>query len=183
MIICITGLPGSGKTTFATLLKSSLEKNNYQVIHYTSDFVREKLFIEKLWQEGNVDRDFSPTELTCSYNGLFMLIQELINQSPNVVLITDGTYRDAASRIILENIATKLNNSFQLIKISTPTPKREFQQKLRFKQTGQAGKFSGTYEEPYGPNIIHVKNSGSLNLLKKKAQTVLQQLSLNQPTF
>lgn len=154
MIICITGLPGSGKTTLARLLYNKLIKQGYSVSHFTSDQVRSHLFREELYLEGQVDRDFTDEELKRSYAGLYMLIQRIQEKNPEEIIITDGTFRDAASRVWLEVIAQQLDTDFHLIKITAPQKEVKKRLKDRHKETGQETQFDGTYEEPRSNHVV-----------------------------
>src|SRR3989344_2170444 len=117
MIICITGLPGSGKSTVADMLKGEFERCNRGVLHYTPDWMRFKLFPELMGNSGQHGRGFSQDELERSYNGLYMLFSELLGVDKKLVLLTDGTYRKEYQRNALRQITTQYNTPFVLIKV------------------------------------------------------------------
>lgn len=178
MIICITGLPGSGKTTLAQLLYDKLKLKGYSVSHFTSDQVRQHLFQQDLYIEGQTDRDFTDDELMRSYNGLFMLIEKIQQTNPDQIIITDGTFRDAASRVLLNVIANQIGADFKLIKISAPQKALKNRLSKRHQETGQETEFNGTYEEPRSPHL-EIYND-SLRKLDQQANTLLQQWGLHE---
>lgn len=121
-LFCITGLPGSGKSTVARMLTEALVAKGIQTVNYTTDWVRLQLYPELLKDETYLGRDFTPDELRRSYNGLFMLIDEVLKYSP-ITVITDGTFRLEAQRARLREIALQNKRRFGLIKVNADPEK------------------------------------------------------------
>jgi predicted kinase len=182
MLICTTGLPGSGKSTVADLLKEELERNGRKVRHYTSDWMRFKLFPKLVGNSAHRGRDFTQDELERSYNGLYLLFEELLSADPALVIITDGTYRKESQRNSLREIARRHKVPFVLIKVCVD----EAVAIARLNERLAAGEGSGpesylsakaVYEEL--SNALVLKNNADKEALKKEVRilvkTILQQ--------
>ena len=76
MIVIVFGLPGSGKSYFASKLASCMEAE-----HINSDRVRKQLFIH---------RTYSPTEKLAVYNDMLVHMKEAIAQKKSLVI--DATF-------------------------------------------------------------------------------------------
>src|SRR3989344_4375767 len=181
MIICITGLPGSGKSTVAELLKQEMEGCGRKVRHFTSDWMRHKLFPELVPAATERGRDFTPDELERSYNGLYMLFEELLRVDPTLVILTDGTYRTESQRSILREMSRHCNVGFFLIKVWM----KEEAALTRFRERLASGAGSGpesyfsakaAYEEPTDAFVLG--NTGNKKALQKKVSTLSRQLAL-----
>src|SRR3989338_4702322 len=177
MIICITGLPGSGKSTIAVLLKQQLELKNHVVRHYTSDWMRLKLFPELAEDSTQHGRDFTSDELERSYNGLYMLFGELLDADPTLVILTDGTYRKESQRNILREIARRHNVPFILIKayVTEEVTLARLNERLASNEgSGPESYLSAkaVYEEP--SDALLLENTGGKKAMQEKISTIIQ---------
>lgn len=176
MIICITGLPGSGKTASAELIIQELGKYA-PVIHLTSDLIRTALYTqEALTQSDFYLRDFTPDELTRSYNGLYFVIETILAANPNCIIVTDGTYRESKQRIMLELVADKFQLPFHLIHIDVDERVRDRRGRKRLQAGGHSYTFNGIYEQPIAAATI--LNNGGRKGLRRQVATVLHKLEL-----
>lgn len=181
MIICISGLPGTGKTTIANSIKKILKEKKIRFFHYTTDWIRYKLYPELLGDRESKDKifqDFTPDQLARSYNGLYMLIDQLLEANPQLVIITDGQFRKESQRVQLAEIAKKHETECFILKT-------EVEEKVilsRLEQRLETGKGSGKanylavkdqYEEPTGENLIVIKNNGNLKSLESEIKKAL----------
>lgn len=174
MIICITALPGSGKSLVAGMLKQEVETRGKRVRHYTTDWMRDKLFH---LPEHERARDFTPEELECVYNALYVLFEELLAADKTLVVVTDGTYRKESQRNALKEIAGRSGIRFVLVQIRADeheTMKR-LDERLRNGQgSGPASYIAAkaSYEEPKG-RVHIIDNDGTFEELKKNVSVLV----------
>lgn len=181
MIICITGLAGSGKTTVANILENKLKALNYKVLHITTDSVRENLFKGEI---NDLSQDFSDDELKRSYNGLYFLCEEILKQNPETIIITDGTYRKTAQRLLLEVIAEKQSSKVVFIKVEVDANTAKSRLNERFKNGGLGGFVDPKdYEEPVNINLLKIKNDSNLNNLDKQIDQLINKMNLSKYYF
>ncbi|UCC19988.1 MAG: adenylyl-sulfate kinase [Promethearchaeota archaeon] len=109
-LICLAGLPASGKSTFAISLKKGLEKKytNLEVKIIDPDIIRQKVTPDKFDYE---------KEYIVRKENLKMIKNELENG--NIVISDDLNYY-SSMRHDLKNIANILNLNFFIIHIATP---------------------------------------------------------------
>lgn len=182
MLICITGLPGSGKSSVSELLKQGLARDGLDVAHYTSDWMRYKLYPELRQDLKQMGRDFTEEELRLVYNALFMLFEELFRANPDLVVLTDGTYRSRAQRDPLRQIAERHSQKFFLVRVvsSEAATEKRLQKRLSAKKgAGMEAYFSAKaqYEEPTGNDLITIDNSGTLAQLELKVAKALKEIT------
>lgn len=177
MIICISGLAGSGKTTVAHLIEENLSKKNVLVKRLNSDMIADRIFIQKYfnWIDRNID--YSTEELQTIYNTLFFVIEELFSVNKNLVVITDGMYRKTSQRLMLELIAQKLGIEFVLIK----TEIDEKIAKERLLKRNSDGGLGGwvdpnEYEEP-ARNYMTISNNNTTDQLKSSTIELMSQIN------
>jgi len=185
MIICISGLAGSGKTTAASHIVKTLQSHNYKAFHYTSDFIGQSLYPQKYFQMlDDVNLDYSTEELTTIYNGLYLLIEQIFKVNPNSVIVTDGMYRKAAQRLLLRLIANRANSQFKLIKIETEPTLAKERLKERQKNGGHGGRVDPkSYEEPCDKDLIRVYNNKDKELFRKSIDTAFKKLQIPEYFF
>ncbi|MFX1410402.1 MAG: adenylyl-sulfate kinase [Promethearchaeota archaeon] len=109
-LICLTGLPASGKSTFAIELKKTLEKkfNRLKVKIIDPDKIRQTLTQNKF--------DYKKEYLVREKN-LEIIKRELKNGS---IVISDDLNYYTSMRHDLKDIADELNLNFFIIHIATP---------------------------------------------------------------
>jgi predicted kinase len=138
--------------------------------------MRFKLFPELVKDTCNRERDFTQDELERSYNGLYMLFEELLGADPALVILTDGTYRTKFQRDSLREISRRCNVPFVLIKVYAT----ERVILARINERLASGKGSGpesylsakaAYEDP--SNALLLKNTGNNETLRKKVRTLV----------
>lgn len=181
MIICITGLPGSGKSTVASLLQKELESQKGIVVHhYTTDWMRLKLFPELANNPFQHGRDFTPDELEKSYSGLCTLFEKELHSNKHLILLTDGTYRKESQRDVLRKVAERYGVPFALVKVEV----REDTVLKRIQKRFEAGEGSGCesylsakmqYEEPVG-DVRILNNTKSTGALKEAVKKLVQDI-------
>lgn len=109
-IVCLTGLPASGKTTFAIILKKNIEKkfNTYEVKIVDPDIIRQSITPSKF------DYKFEPE---VREKNLTEMRKELQNGS---IIISDDLNYYTSMRHDLKKLADDFKIYFFIIKISTP---------------------------------------------------------------
>jgi len=109
-LICLVGLPASGKTTFAYQLKETIEKliENFDVIIIDPDKIRNQLSPKKF--------DYRKEQIVRERN--FKAIYASL-QDKNIVISDDLNYY-SSMRHDLKEIADKLEVKFFIIHITTP---------------------------------------------------------------
>ena len=109
-LICLVGLPASGKTTFAYQLKGTIEKivENFKVIIIDPDKIRVQLSPKKF--------DHSKEQIVRERN--FEAIYTSLKEN-NIVISDDLNYY-SSMRHDLKEIADKLEIKFFIIHIATP---------------------------------------------------------------
>lgn len=180
MIICITGLPGSGKSTVSKFLKEHFENNCVLVRHYTTDWMREKLYPELRHDDVKFDRDFTHDELARSYNGIFMLFDELLRVNKHLVIITDGTYRKRSQRDFLAKIAKRHGVQFYLILVLVKNKNIHIKRLNKRKQKRSGSGLEAfesavkAYEYPSKEEkAISIFNDENLNTLRKTVDRLI----------
>jgi len=101
MLIMITGLPGSGKTTVAKYIQEYFNSINQLYFYYNTDSLRNLLFTI----QNTEDRDFTEEELTLTYKVLSSIVSEVLNLKEKRVVIVDGFFRSRSQRLLLKDIA------------------------------------------------------------------------------
>ena len=109
-LICLVGLPASGKTTFAYQLKGTIEKNieNFNVIIIDPDKIRDQLSPKKFdhrIEQSVRERNFKAINTSLKDN--------------NIVISDDLNYY-SSMRHDLKKIADRLEIKFFIIHIATP---------------------------------------------------------------
>jgi len=109
-LICLVGLPASGKTTFAYQLKGIIEKNieNFNVIIIDPDKIRDQLSPNKF--------DHNKEQIVREKN--FKAINTSLKDN-NIVISDDLNYY-SSMRHDLKEIADRLDIKFFIIHIATP---------------------------------------------------------------
>ncbi len=109
-LICLVGLPASGKTTFAYQLKETMEKviETFKVIIIDPDKIRDKLSPKKF--------DYSKEQIVRERN--FKAIHTSLKEG-NIVISDDLNYY-SSMRHDLKEIADRLEIKFFIIHIATP---------------------------------------------------------------
>jgi len=180
MIICITGLPGTGKSTVAKLIKERLEKKGVQVSRYTTDWMRYKLYPELTGDRNKKDQpflDFTSEQLSRSYNSLYAVTEEVIKANPQLAVLTDGQFRKESQRARLVEIAQRNKNKCFIVK----TEPEEKVILSRLKERLEKGEGAGPanylevkdqYEEPSKNSALFIKNNGNLEDLEKEVDNL-----------
>jgi tRNA uridine 5-carbamoylmethylation protein Kti12 len=109
-LICLAGLPASGKTTFAQKLKEKIEKkdHNFKVIIIDPDKIRDKISPDKFdYKKEKIIRE----------NNLEAIKRAL--KEKNIVISDDLNYY-SSMRHDLKKIAEKLGLKYFIIHIATP---------------------------------------------------------------
>ncbi len=109
-IVCLAGLPASGKTTFAIILKKNIEKkfNNHKVKIVDPDIIRQSITPNKF------DYKFEPD---VREKNLAEIRKELQNGS---IVISDDLNYYTSMRHDLKKLADDIKIHFFIINISTP---------------------------------------------------------------
>ena len=111
LLVLLTGLPGSGKSTVARTIGAAL--GNCSVL--TTELIRSTLF-ELTAQPG--DSDFTPSELGIVYRSLQYTAETLLAQNCDV--IADGVYRSPDQRDAMERLAIQAAAPFIGLFVSCP---------------------------------------------------------------
>lgn len=181
MLICVTGLPASGKSSLTELIKSALQNKSIKISHYNLDWIRFKLFPELVGKPELRGRDFTPDELERSYNGLYMLVDQVLASSKKQWIISDGTFRRHSQREALRKIAQENKIKFTLIWVQSKedliVPRSEKRVAIG-KGAGPESYFSAKsqYESPEKENPIIITNNGSLEDLTIQVNKLIDQL-------
>ncbi len=104
MLIVITGLPGTGKTTIAEALAEELD-----AIVFSTDKIRKMIFKKPIYNE--MDKKIV-------YNELFLQARSYLSRGKNVIL--DGTFYSIELRENAKDVGRSLSNSVFFVYCSTP---------------------------------------------------------------
>lgn len=153
MVVWITGLPGAGKTTIATLLLNKLHAMNKQALLIDGDAIREVL------QQKNYDIE-SRKKLALTYSRLGKLFSE---QGIFAICATVSMFDDVRKWNV-ENI----ENYFEVfVKASRETLQTRNQKQLYSealsKSAANVPGINQLVEEPKYPNLI-IHNDGEIEL-------------------
>ncbi|MFX1392393.1 MAG: AAA family ATPase [Promethearchaeota archaeon] len=109
-LICLTGLPASGKSTFANMLKELIEERfiNLKVIIIDPDTIREKI----------VPGEFDHSKEQKVRNNNLKLIKKALKSG--FIVISDDLNYYTSMRHDLKNIAENMGLKYFIIHISTP---------------------------------------------------------------
>lgn len=177
MIICISGLPGSGKTTVAKQLIESFTKQGRQIFHVNSDLVANKILIKKYGFNADRDIDYETEELNIIYSSMYSIIQNVLTYNKNVIVITDGMYRKNSQRILLEIVAQQTHVPFHFIKLDTSEKESKKRLERRFQLEGLGGWVDAReYEEVLSGDVIFISNNSNQIQLREKVERFVNRL-------
>lgn len=172
LLLCLTGLPGVGKSRVAKTLHDVLRArggatlSSPDCLRISTDDVRYWLYPELVDSRQEMGRDFSAEELERSYSGLCSVFDALLGFNPNLFLIADGTFRQRAQRAAMRAVARKHGSEFVVIKVEAEEkillPRLD--KRLGSGQGAGAGSYfaaKAAYEEPAGDDVICLVNEGS----------------------
>lgn len=109
MIIIVFGLPGSGKSYFASRLAAKLD-----ALYVSTDELRMKLLSE---------RTYSDVEKRMVYDAMLSIMTESLQKGNKIVL--DGTFYKAALRDMFEKRAFEFNEKIIYIEVTAPVKRIE----------------------------------------------------------
>ena len=101
MIILVSGLPGSGKTYFATALSKRL-----MISHINTDTMRKEM---------NMRGKYTEEEKVNVYQALLRKVEGLLNQKKDVIV--DATFSKQSNRISFQELALKKHVILKYIEI------------------------------------------------------------------
>jgi predicted kinase len=104
MLIVITGLPGTGKTTIAEELAKEID-----AIVFSTDKIRKKIFQKPVYNE---------EDKKIVYNQLFLETNKYLAKGKNVIL--DGTFYTKSLRQRAKEVGKSLSNNVYFIYCETP---------------------------------------------------------------
>lgn len=104
MIIIITGLPGTGKTTIANELAKEID-----AVVFSTDKIRKKIFKNPVYNE---------EDKRIVYNELFSQAEKYAKMGRNVIL--DGTFYTKALRNRAKEVGTLLSQKVYFVYCKTP---------------------------------------------------------------
>jgi predicted kinase len=178
-LVCVTGLPGSGKSTAANLLTEHLRAAAIPTAYYSTDGIRDRL------RPGLTDEerfgDWGPGDLDLAYNCLSLLVKELFIFTPHPFsIVADGTFRFEAQRSRLREIALDNNRQFRLIKVNTDEEIAILRAEQRLSRREGPGPTNyhtakGVYEEPTD-EVFKIDNNGNLNNLDSQIRSFVNSL-------
>lgn len=181
MLICITGLAGSGKSEVAKKLVALLKLRGELVVHYSTDSIRHKLYPEVAVSDAEMGRDFTSDELKRVYNTLYFVAEEVLSvQDAHVVV--EGTFRTLEQRQKLREIASRVESGFILVWIKADESVVLTRLEARLAEKKGAGpeaylSAKAQYEEPTeAEDPIAIENNGSLESLSGPLSKVVEQL-------
>ncbi|MEE9594323.1 MAG: AAA family ATPase [Candidatus Hydrothermarchaeales archaeon] len=131
MLVLITGLPGTGKSTVANHLARRI---NARILR--TDEVRKRLFAKPKYTE---------EEKEIVYKGLFLIAENLLRVKSNVVL--DGTFYKRSLRKQIYRTATSTRS--KLIIVECMASEEAIERRLRRRKKRKRGGLSDADEEVY----------------------------------
>lgn len=176
-IVCVTGLPGAGKSTVAGLLSEHLTLRGWQASVLNTDTVHSGLFVEEALTDPEFrQRDYTPEELRLTYNALNLLsTQQLQPPGRRRALICDGSFRTHAQRIQLELGAQRHGAQFLGIYVQATTATTRAEQ--RANAGGHLGLLTkGSYEVPVPGDFQVLDNDKSLEQLTNNIEALCAQI-------
>jgi predicted kinase len=163
MLILITGLPGTGKSTFALALAKSM-----QTQYISSDQIREQLGLR-----GHYDPD-SKNQV---YEAILTLAQEYLGNGETVII--DSTLYLKRLRIPFAKLAKQLGVALEIIEVQADeavVKERIAQKKRRYSEADFDVylKIKNIYEPVTGPHLVIESTAVPLSELVEKAISYLQ---------
>jgi len=167
-LICLTGLPASGKTTLAEYLKRTIEERfkDYKVDIIDPDKIRESISPDHF--------DHNKEQLVRKEN-----LQEIrVALKNNEIVISDDLNYYTSMRHDLKSITDSLDISFYIIHISTPIEKcREWNEKRGFTVPNEViediGKKFDTFDKYSWDSPMIQIDMSSIQDVKNEAEKIL----------
>jgi ribose 1,5-bisphosphokinase PhnN len=125
-------------------------------------------------------REFTPEEITLTYNALYALIDALLDLQADLVVVAEGTYRSKLQRETLKQIAHRHGADFVLVHVRTQEDIQLERLRIRLERREGGGPESyyttkPEYEEPDG-DVLRIENSGDFEALDKSVYNIVQLL-------
>lgn len=167
MLILVTGLPGSGKSTVAKMLAGELD-----AVVLNSDTLRRELF--------PVSRDYSSRETQAVIRETERRTKELL-QAGRVVIL-DALFTKQRPRDEYKNVAEELGAPFVVVLVTAPEEMTKTRMDLR-EEVGDASEATFAYYlnrkphfEPVTGEHFVVENDGAAEALKSAVASIAQSL-------
>ncbi|MFQ6088111.1 MAG: cytidine deaminase [Candidatus Methanofastidiosia archaeon] len=176
MLIVLSGLPGTGKSTLAQRLSENLDA---QILR--TDVIRRELIGKsKYFEFKERDKLYTKEEMELAYYGMFLVASHLLKASKNVIL--DATFYKKSLRDRAREVGKTTNSKTYILEVICPEKVVEERMRKRFKDKRNASTASfEIYERMKGifepPEEKHFKIDTSLNL-QNQIESFLEKIQI-----
>ncbi|HET7115888.1 MAG TPA: AAA family ATPase [Hanamia sp.] len=161
MIVIVFGLPGSGKSYFASRLAKMIHAD-----YINSDKVRKEMFEKRVYSE---------KEKKAVYNAMLQQLKEAIGRNKNVVL--DATFhKKETRRIFIEAVSGKKKISFIQVQADENIIKERLKKPRPYSEAGfEVYKLIKQQNEPIDePHLILKSTNDNIDEMLQKASEFLK---------
>jgi predicted kinase len=161
MVVIVSGLPGSGKSYFASRLATTISAE-----YINSDRLRKEMFKE---------RTYSNQEITAVYHSMLAKMMEAVNQNRNVVL--DATFhKNDTRKLFVKEMEGKGGVYFIEVQANENIIRERLKKERPFSEAGfEVYKLVRRHREPLtNPHLLLESTDGNIDSMLQKAADYLK---------